>query len=464
MVEAHRKKLTRTAIEDFLERVVDIEDQNFYRTFGLLDPSSPDLQGLATFFRKHGRHGPTLGTVSGEAWSASSSFESSPPRTSAVHAEERGTASRVWPRASLAPPLVIRWTYQAASKSAILVSDEVTYALGGKREYLVALDSAGRETFRSPTFAPYALWNAHLADDVVWLPAYVKHEDGSGSHDLWAISRNTGATTRAAEGGSQIATFVAPGRFLGRAYRPRNARVETVGLYAIGSSLEAVWTITVESNLKGGFGQALAARGDRMFVSHEDDLVSIELATGRELWRTDLSSLGNPWGTGNVLAVSVSSDVVLYGLQRGVVALRPETGIVIWTRSADAHLYRAHGVDALFMGGVTHFGGSETERVFLKLDPVSGSEEFRMVSGSPTWGAAPAPPPRFSTPPRPTDECVYIGDLDGRLWALSRDTGAPLWMQGLRGTGGLEQIVIAGDRMLVLDSSGLLTCLGQPSS
>jgi hypothetical protein len=34
----------------------------------------------------------------------------------------------------------------------------------------------------------------------------------------------------------------------------------------------------------------------------------------------------------------------------------------------------------------------------------------------------------------------------------------------LRGTGGISRIVIEGDRMLVLDSSGLLTCLGQPSS
>jgi outer membrane protein assembly factor BamB len=443
----------------FEERVLDAEPESFYRTSGLLDPRSTDFDAIRAFLRRHGTHRLRARSVAGETWAAVDDAPRPRIQTPATHGEPHCSASRVHPRTSLGPPLRVAWVFNAAVRASLVVEGGVVYTVAGNHDTIVALDRTGSEIWRTPGFGDLALFDSLLSGERLWLPVYAKE---SRSYRHWAVDPRTGRKELTAEGAPSMVTFVSPGEFIGARWRPGGKLVESVGRFALGPPLRTVWEIEVPSDsMRGTLGGAVAFDGQRVLASWGATVLALEAGTGRELWRVDLSPYGRHWGHGDHLRLSTSGGAVVYGLIGSLHVLSAETGAAVWCRTGgEVNAYRAHYGDSLCLAGHHAFGGSELEHLCLVLALPGGAERCRTDPSSPGWRKAPLPRPRFTTVPRPTDELVYLGDMDGRLWALSSDTADPVWMHGLRGArSGIERIVIADDRLFALLFDGTLYCL-----
>jgi outer membrane protein assembly factor BamB len=455
---AFDEEVTGAPWAKFEARVLNVEPENFYRTSGLLDPRSADFEAFGAFLRRHGTHRFRARSVAGEAWAAADAPRG-PVRTPATHAEPQGTASRVLPSASLAPPLSVAWTFHATLNAPLLVAGGVVYTVTEKRDTLVALDGAGAEIWRAPGFGDLALFEAVLARERIWLPVY---EKATSSYRHWAVDPRTGGKELTAENAPSIETFISEGEFIGARYRPGGKEVESVGRFAAGPPLRTKWEVEVPSEaLKGKLAGAVAFDGQRVFVSRGATVLALDAGTGREIWRADLSAHGLHWGGGDHLRLSTSGGLVAYGMINSLHALSAETGATAWSRTGyEMSGTRAHYGDSLYLAGQQSARGSEPEHVCVVLALADGAERSRTDFKSAAWRQAPRPWPRFTTVPRPTDEVVYLGDMDGRLWALSSTSGDPVWTQGLPGArSGLQRIVIADDRLFVLLHDRTLYCL-----
>jgi len=447
----------------FQDRVLEAETESFHRCFGLLDPWSDEFQGLGSFLREHQRHTLRSRTVSGETWTVPGWAMPDAVGTPTDHVEEAWGPSRVPPRVSLPPPLRVTWFRQASIKAPVLVCRRRVVTLGGKREWVVALDMGGEELWRTRAEEEYSHWSLFASGDLIWAPTYSKADK---LYRLQAIEAATGRVAEGIDDTPRPHTFVADRAFLGQRYRPRDHPIETFGLYRVGEVLETVWEIEVPSIVGQGLGWRCASDGERVFIDHGADVVALSLQEGGELWRAQLGQFGKPWGGGGH-RLSVADGIVVYGLIGSIHGLSAATGQILWTlQGRDASLEQAVYGGAVTCLGSGYFGRFESSR-FLRVNSRTGEVLTSVQTDAPAWAETPEPRPLFTDLPRPTDDVVYVGDRDGRLWALSPN-GTPVWCRGLPETAGwLEDIVVAGGCVFVRDGSGRRYCLtpeGPPGS
>jgi outer membrane protein assembly factor BamB len=144
----------------------------------------------------------------------------------------------------------------------------------------------------------------------------------------------------------------------------------------------------------------LATDGRRVFVATRDGSVrALEGATGAELWRVE----GHPG------RLSASDGVLLVRGEAGEVAsLHPRTGTLRW-RTA------------------TGVGGALP--VLLDRDHAlvagRGTASLALETGALAWSSAEGA--EASAPPAASSKLVLLGDRDGLLRALDRDSGRPHW-------------------------------------
>jgi outer membrane protein assembly factor BamB len=453
------KALSADDVKQFRDRVLQTECNSYYRTFGLLNPGSDECRQLNAFLGKHRRHRLRARTVSEEAWTAPGWAPLPAFHAPVDHLEPAGSSKRVPPRVTLPPPLRVEWSHPKAALAPLVVQAGRIFTVGGKRQWLLALDLNGRELWRTDAFEDWALHSLFVRGDRVWMPSY-SHSAERGR--LFGLDPATGRVAQALECEPSVETFVDDGVFVGRQFHPRNKPIETVGLYRIGSDLETIWEHEVPSVTSRPLCDQCASDGTRLFVNHGADALALDLRSGRELWRASFDPSDNSLPMRQDL-LSTEAGIVIHGLRCATHGLDAETGRTRWTTACPvAGIARAVYDDSVVFVGAAYADAATKESHFLRVSLKTGCTEAATDTTMPFWNKTPEPRPVFCSVPRPTDDVVYVGDRDGRLWALCPATGEPVWMLGLPDTSGwLGDIVAARDRLFVRDGSGTLYCLSR---
>lgn len=169
----------------------------------------------------------------------------------------------------------------------------------------------------------------------------------------------------------------------------------------------------------GTDGQAVYAAG------RDGRIVKLDLASGREIWRTE---------AGQVLSggVGVGEGLVLVGTPKGeVLAFRAKDGTQAWVAKLSGEML----VPPVAGGGVVA-ARANNGHVYL----------LEAADGKVRWDAGrtlPALTLREQSHMLLTAEALYVGHAGGRLTALALNNGAPLWESNValpRGATELERI------------------------
>ncbi|MFO7694776.1 MAG: PQQ-binding-like beta-propeller repeat protein [Vicinamibacterales bacterium] len=242
------------------------------------------------------------------------------------------------------------------------------------------------------------IWQIRLDPPPAQLPAFDDHsaylvlQDGT----VRAIDHATGATRWTAEATSSV--------------RPASS-----GRHLAGADGATAWAIDAHSGRdawRRDLGSAASASPAAalvgvVFLSGASDLVLLDWADGREVWKARMP--------GRVSApIEAGSDLLLVGLDDGqVLAIRLADGSTAWTRALGA---RVLGMTAI---GDRVFAGS-TDNFFYALRARDGDIAWRWRTGGDVVGHAVADARR-----------VYFTSLDAMVRALDRRHGDLRWQRPL---------------------------------
>jgi outer membrane protein assembly factor BamB len=197
--------------------------------------------------------------------------------------------------------------------------------------------------------------------------------------------------------------------------------------------VDRVWSANIggaEPKLRLGLG--LATAGNLVFAAgHDGDVVAMNLASGKRVWRTDTKlklSAGPGAGEGLVVAGASHGDIV---------ALDAATGAVKWKSHINSELLSAPFID---------------KQVVL-LRAVDGRvAALRVSDGTLIWSAE-QQVPRLTL--RGTSEPLIAGDVavagfdNGRLMALSLKDGGTVWEVPVAPPAGRTEL----DRLVDIDAA-----------
>jgi outer membrane protein assembly factor BamB len=234
----------------------------------------------------------------------------------------------------------------------------------------------------------------------------------------------------------------------------------------------------------------------RVYVidSYGANLVALDLATGRDIWKTKtkLRLTGGPGvGSGSVVAGSVNGDVVAFSAANGVERWRMKlsseiiatplvAGDTVVVRCGDGH------VVALDLADGKRRWAFERPLPTLSLrgnpSPILGGNglvylgyedgtlvALRVQDGVKVWEQIVAQPEGRSELDRMADidgnivaapDGVFAASYKGKVAAFAPDSGNPLWEHALVSYGGLAR---AGDTLYVSDAVGTVWALDRSS-
>jgi outer membrane protein assembly factor BamB len=219
--------------------------------------------------------------------------------------------------------------------------------------------------------------------------------------------------------------------------------------------VDQVWS----ADTKGGddvlrLGLQPAVAGDRVYIAgHGGDVQALELATGRDFWRTDveLELSGGP---------AVGEGVVVVGSSGGeLVALEAETGAKRWQVMTGGEVLTA----PIVASGI------------VVVRTVDGRlRGLRIADGGEAWNYE-QPVPRLTLrgngTPVVDGDMVFAGLDNGKVIALSLTTGELLWSTTVAPAHGkteIERLVdidspvrIAGDDVFVVGYQGRIAMLAR---
>jgi outer membrane protein assembly factor BamB len=199
------------------------------------------------------------------------------------------------------------------------------------------------------------------------------------------------------------------------------------------ADIERVWTYSLPGNaprLRLGLG--LAAEGDAVFAaSYDGEVVALDRATGRRLWRHDtkLKLTGGPGaGEGLVVVGAGSGDIV---------ALDAATGSVKWTTFINSEILSAPAI-----GGATVLVRAGDGRLVA----------LRTADGSQIWSAEEEVPRlslRGTARPLVAGELAIAGFDNGRVLGLTLATGDTVWELNVAPPVGRSEL----DRLVDIDTA-----------
>ena len=191
-----------------------------------------------------------------------------------------------------------------------------------------------------------------------------------------------------------------------------------------------------------------AATSDRVIVGSGQHLVCLSLETGDHVWRASMEPVEVDLARGKMWPV-IHGDRVISNGAWGIIGFDINTGEKAWhymhpcwKAVADGRVYclsKEYAVLDARTGKVLVFA-PVTKRIQEKFGAKStGKWRGGMNFARPTvWG-----------------DHIYVGDDDGRLWAIEKETGEPVWFHKPKGcTGYLNaEPVIDGNRLFITSFS-----------
>jgi outer membrane protein assembly factor BamB len=305
-------------------------------------------------------------------------------------------------RESLAPPLTVAWTFEAAAgfgASPAVTAESVAF-IGTLKGEVEAVRLSNGRGIGGKDFGSAVTGTPALDNDMVYVPLAHDEESLIGYDYQLAVPR-----WRARAGGIETSPLL-----LGRSMYVTTLEGK---LHCIDRSDGTIlWSYELPRNLRTSVIRSSPASDSALifFGSDNGDLSAVSAADGKLRWsaRAGASILGTP---------SVRDGYVYAGsLDSTMYAFRASDGQLRWKRRLAGRIYGAQAVDG------THVYVGTAARTISCLDAATGAVRWT----TPTDGV-------MNAAPLVSGRTLYAGSLGKTLYALDTESGAVLWQFATEG-------------------------------
>lgn len=421
-------RLTAREAALFRERVVEADDEDVYRVVDEILEPAKDPRRFDAFLRDHLAHGVTARLDTEDAWSVLPAGRERGEATEATFALQGAELpSRLQPRLTLSPPLRLAWSFDESPLPFPTPFEDCVLALGYD-EATFCVNHDGSLRWQLPMHCRFP-----LADEAGRMVMFAERK----TEDRWVLRAITVDRDAGTILGDAVASHTPvlglPGRpsYIGREHQVVTSTGPTrtaLALVALADEPRVLWEIVEPRDEFGGVGIGLPCTAEgRVFVERGRRFVCLELEDAREVWSVDLTPFGGPAGELHRLGPCRVGGLVIAPVRDGgLAAFDAASGSPAWQQEvrsprswvvcdSEIHLWEIEA----------NADGPDTR--WSVLDASSGRELRRWSAAEAVYGACGLRPSSMSCGPVIAEHHIYFGDLAGRMWAVERESGRPVW-------------------------------------
>jgi outer membrane protein assembly factor BamB len=193
-------------------------------------------------------------------------------------------------------------------------------------------------------------------------------------------------------------------------------------------------------------GGIAAENGLLLVATYAGEVMALSKETGDELWRKQLPGevVSAPRTNGSVVAAQTVNGKLF--------ALDAKTGEQLWFYDNPPPVLTLRGTPSPIVTDTAIYAGFSNGRV-MAFNPANGLILWEQRIASPKGRSELERMVDIHSSPIIKDGVIYVGTYQGRISALARGTGKPLWGQDGSTS---ESIALSGDKLFVSHADGKL--------
>lgn len=193
-------------------------------------------------------------------------------------------------------------------------------------------------------------------------------------------------------------------------------------------------------------GGIAAENGLLLVATYAGEVMALSKETGDELWRKQLPGevVSAPRTNGSVVAAQTVNGKLF--------ALDAKTGEQLWFYDNPPPVLTLRGTPSPIVTDTAIYAGFSNGRV-MAFNPANGLILWEQRIASPKGRSELERMVDIHSSPIIRDGVIYVGTYQGRISALARGTGKPLWGQDGSTS---ENIALSGDKLYVAHADGKL--------
>jgi outer membrane protein assembly factor BamB len=193
-------------------------------------------------------------------------------------------------------------------------------------------------------------------------------------------------------------------------------------------------------------GGIAAENGLLLVATYAGEVMALSKETGDELWRKQLPGevVSAPRTNGNVVAAQTVNGKLF--------ALDAKTGEQLWFYDNPPPVLTLRGTPSPIVTDTAIYAGFSNGRM-MAFNPANGLILWEQRVASPKGRSELDRMVDIHSSPLIKDGVIYVGTYQGRISALARGTGKPLWGQDGSTS---ESLALSGDKLFVAQADGKL--------
>lgn len=193
-------------------------------------------------------------------------------------------------------------------------------------------------------------------------------------------------------------------------------------------------------------GGIAAENGLLLVATYAGEVMALSKDTGDELWRKQLPGevVSAPRSNGNVVAAQTVNGKLF--------ALDARTGEQLWFYDSPPPVLTLRGTPSPIVTDTAIYAGFSNGRM-MAFNPTNGLILWEQRVASPKGRSELERMVDIHSSPIIKDGVIYVGTYQGRISALARGTGKPLWGQDGSTS---ESLALSGDKLFVSQADGKL--------